>query len=692
MSVVANVAVNLDARNAAQNLRRLDAGVQKTQNSFEKLRGVATKLAGAFAVFEASKFVFAKTAELETQAKSLEVLTGSTEKATRIIKELQQIGKVTPFTSSELIDSAKRLNAFGVETEKVVETTKRLADVSGASGAELSGLVTAFGQVIAKGKLQGEELLQFQERGVALQGELRRLYKLSGEEFQDALSKGKISAEAVEVAIKNLTDAGGKYANGAVAQSDTLSGKLSTLQDNIETLARTIGQVLSPVIKAVFDQAIQALDAVNRLLASGRGGGFTRSIGQIGTQLTFGASSDAVKNAENLLKQISSQKNKVGIEQNLQALEQLGRALKRIRPGDVNAEKAVQLQGKILELRQQNIKALESLPKAASIGAVEVPKLLGGTKPTGVSGVRGARDTSAEDLQRRRDLGADLLQQQNRQLALLIEQDPLQRELLKIDFQRLDLQERAKQAAADQKNEILQTIEAVKSAEAGAAIGKSLAEGAIGLSGLQERVRGGFAQGAAIDQQIQKANDEAKIFKQTLDGIGQVLGSTLRSGIEGLISGTAKLNDVLSGVLKQIGSLLISAGFNALGNSGGGIGKVFSFLGFGKRANGGPVRPGGTYLVGERGPELLQMGPQGGFVQSNRSEAMRRYQGGGGGLGSGTMTVNYNVTEINGMKFVTEEQFRSGLDQAAQKGASMGKTMTINTLKNSRSQRSRIGL
>jgi tape measure domain-containing protein len=95
-----------------------------------------------------------------------------------------------------------------------------------ATGAELSGLVTAYGQVQAKGRLQGEELLQFQERGIALQEELRKMYGMTGEEFQKALSKGQVSAKAVEVALANLTSTGGKYANGAIAQSDTLQGRL----------------------------------------------------------------------------------------------------------------------------------------------------------------------------------------------------------------------------------------------------------------------------------------------------------------------------------------------------------------------------------------------------------------------------------------------------------------------------------
>ena len=263
MSVVANVAINVDSRNAVSKLRQVQGQAQQTERAFGGIAAAATKLAVAFAGIQAIKFVFAKTAELESQSRSLAILAGSAEKAGRIIKELQQLGAVTPFTSTELIDSAKRLQAFGVETDKVVETTRRLADASGATGAELSGLVTAYGQVQAKGRLQGEELLQFQERGIALQEELRKMYGMTGEEFQKALSKGQVSAKAVEVALANLTSTGGKYANGAIAQSDTLNGKLSTLQDSFEQLARNIGKFFEPVFKFLIDGINAFLDRVN---------------------------------------------------------------------------------------------------------------------------------------------------------------------------------------------------------------------------------------------------------------------------------------------------------------------------------------------------------------------------------------------------------------------------------------------
>jgi hypothetical protein len=146
------------AEAAAAGLQKQGRAAQQTAGKLNGLRSAVVGLGSAFGgiaavlgVIQAGRFVFAKTAEVESQSRSLAILAGSAEKAGQIIKELQDLGAVTPFTSTELIDSAKRLQAFGVEADKVVETTRRLADASGATGAELSGLVTAYGQVQAKG-------------------------------------------------------------------------------------------------------------------------------------------------------------------------------------------------------------------------------------------------------------------------------------------------------------------------------------------------------------------------------------------------------------------------------------------------------------------------------------------------------------------------------------------------------------
>lgn len=426
---VAVVDVQVNSQGAVRNLQQVNAASKAATAGIGTLRNAVAGLAAGFGAIQAVKFVFAKTAELESQTRSIQTLTGSVQQAKQIIQELQQLGAATPFTGTELIESAKRLTAFGVSAKDVVETTRRLGDVAGATGANLGELTLAYGQVIAKGRLQGEELLQFQERGVALQDELRKMYGLTGEEFSKALSKGQISAEAVEVALQRLTDTGGKYANGAIAQSDTLNGRLSTLQDGVEALARRIGQVLTPALKAIFNQAIAVVDAINAALAAGRGGGFTRSVAGARQFLNIGATSQAVDNIAKGVGQISSQANRTGIQQNLQALQQYQRLLQSVGPNDPNASRAVQLQGTILDKINENLAAQKRLGASASqTQKLFTPPLLGGDGGgrKGKSDAEKAADKAAREAER----AAQQIASSSRSLGVAQQQFVIEQRLL----------------------------------------------------------------------------------------------------------------------------------------------------------------------------------------------------------------------------------------------------------------------
>ena len=269
-------------RKLAGNNRRLEQRINRTNKSLRATGGAAAvasnglnAVAGAarnlllgFGLFKTAEFILFNTAKLETQRKSLEVLTGSLQTTNKIISQLQAFGAVTPFKTQDLIETTKRLKAFGFTNDELVDTVKRLSDVAGATGADLDGITTAFGQIRAKGKLQQEENLQLLERGVDITGELKRITGKQGVEFESMMRKGQISADLVNQALINLTNTGGQYAGGAIAQSTTLAGKFSTLQDNIEKLAIVIGEVLTPALMGALDAANKVLGGINRLFSS----------------------------------------------------------------------------------------------------------------------------------------------------------------------------------------------------------------------------------------------------------------------------------------------------------------------------------------------------------------------------------------------------------------------------------------
>ena len=295
----------------ANNTDKLKNRLNKSSNAFKRNGRSATQAAGgvrtftrsiapllkALAAVATARFIFVQTAELETQRKSLEVLTGSLSETNQIIADLQAFGAVTPFTSSELIEQTKRLKAFGFETEELVDSTKRLANVAGATGADLSGIATAFGQIRAKGKLQREEELQLLERGVDITTELKRITKLEGEEFEAAMRKGKIGADLVNQALINLTSEGGAFFGGATKQATTLNGKLSTLIDSVQTLARTVGDILGPTIKFVLDTTTKAVQAIDNVFKR------FQNIGKIGLGGVLGAENQAREDAIKLTQQ-----------------------------------------------------------------------------------------------------------------------------------------------------------------------------------------------------------------------------------------------------------------------------------------------------------------------------------------------------------------------------------------------------
>jgi len=190
------------------------------------------------------------------------------------------------------------------------------------------------------------------------------------------------------------------------------------------------------------------------------------------------------------------------------------------------------------------------------------------------------------------------------------------------------------------------------------------------------------------------------------------MGSAISTAVTSLVTGAQTIEETLSDLFKTIGEAFVKMAaeiiakqlvmialqtiLKALGAAGGG-GKgldVDSIEQYSNRglATGGPTSPGTTYMVGEKGPELLTMTPGGGYVTSNSSSraAMGRYNT--SNTADSTPTFRLETTVINGVEYATVDQVREMGAISAKRGAQMGQSNTMKSLQNSRSQRSRIGM
>jgi len=538
----------VDAQNAIAPLKRVNEQTKALSSSTDKLKGrldrsnrslkntgraAKTASAGvgtlvgalkpllaALAVVGTARFIFVKTAELETQRASLKQLTGDVEKTNQIIKELQDFGAVTPFTSSELIEQTKRLKAFGFQTEELVDTTKRLSDVAGATGADLTGIATAFGQIRAKGKLQQEENLQLLERGVNITDELKKITKLQGDEFESAMRKGEISAKDVNQALINLTSQGAIFAGGATAQADTLNGKLSTLKDTIDTLARTIGEELGDEIKSVLDLAISAVKEINKLVERV---GVANKVGRINlANIDMAAKKEARQ-------QIREEKGFIG------TINPFGE-------------------------KEKQTKKTDELTKSIKKSKEEAEKIKNDSKET-VTAIESQVNIN------------DLFNSSLDQTSFLINDAALGSNKF------ADALVNVKSEADQLKEKFME-------------IGQGIEQGIV--SNLTDAVMGtkSLAQAAVSVLNDLKRKLVEVAIQRAVSGIGNFIGGAL-GGIFGRGGGTSLTGNKASSFLK-------------------GVANPFA------RANGGPVSAGGAFLVGEKGPEILQLGSRGGNVIPNK--------------------------------------------------------------------------
>lgn len=650
--------------------RNAGSASNSAQSGITAITGALGPLIAALGVMQAAQFVFVKTAELETQTRSIQTLTGSAEQAKQIISELQQLGAVTPFTSTELIDAAKRLQAFGVEAKNVVETTRRLADVSGATGAELQGLVTAYGQVQAKGRLQGEELLQFQERGIALQGELRKMYGLSGDEFQKALSKGQISAQAVEVAIVRLTEKGGKYANGAIAQSDTLAGKFSTLQDGIDQVARAIGTSLTPALKGALDVAIDLVTRMGQAFAASSitdkekqamlaraqssisrdygplpGGVF--GVGEV--QMKFGGRIYKGQPAE-----VAAQMTNAMINAEVNRRAQVGLPPTQQRPvnttpppmlapaapsgGGGGGQSAANAAAKTAETTARQI-AESSLQLKLAQAQYELEGRILSARQDGYQPLVLAREAQAKLLQITyeankvaMDKTLPAARKENELAVLKIQAATVARQLA-VDVLTYE-QERVKAAAgAMQQLEDELGLQNAKLYGLGEeyALSLQIRDLKAQYPALNEAdIRTTLQKTQALKQQASAAEELKSLYAD----IGMSIKSGVVDAIQGAIDGTKSLQQVAVDLLNSIANKLLDVAINmALFGAMSGTGTGGGLLGglFKPRAQGGSVTAGQPYLVGERGPELFMPGRSGGIAPT-------------GSFGGTGVNVTVNVT------------------------------------------------
>lgn len=237
------------AQTAAKVQSDLVRGFERANSHAGKLNSTVQDLKSLFLqgglVFGAQQFamsIITTGGEMEKQHIALQSILGDMQNANTMFNQIKELALNSPFTFSELNRDVKQLAAYGVEYDQLYDTTKRLADMSSGLGVSFDRIALAFGQVQARGWLDGKELRQIAYAGIPLLNKLSEFYSkqegrnVSTSEIKTRISNREVSFDDVKSIFWQMTDAGGQFYNMQQILSETLLGKYNKLKDAWEIM------------------------------------------------------------------------------------------------------------------------------------------------------------------------------------------------------------------------------------------------------------------------------------------------------------------------------------------------------------------------------------------------------------------------------------------------------------------------
>lgn len=248
-----------ELKETTSELKKQKSGVSGVSDEMKKMKTLITGFIAAYGGKKLWDLLIGSNAEMEQYTTSLEVMLGSASKASAMIEKMRDFAAKTPLTLENVISGGSLLMSYGVDESNLIDTMTKLGDLASGNAEKMDRITLAYGQMLAKGKVTGEELMQMTEAGVPLQTALAESIGVTGEEFSKMVSKGEVGIDALNKAITGLTTGNGKFAGMMEKQSQTMQGMLSTLQDNISEFFRKMGEGAFGEVKSALREASDLL-------------------------------------------------------------------------------------------------------------------------------------------------------------------------------------------------------------------------------------------------------------------------------------------------------------------------------------------------------------------------------------------------------------------------------------------------
>ena len=686
---VATVDIQVNSQGAVSSIRNVNAAatqlerqVNNTNRSVKQLEtafaGLGVAVAGMNALNIAKDF-FATANAADTIQRRIKLVSAGLDDYRLVSEAARNASKKFNLSQTEaataISDIYTRLRPVGFglsEINAIYEGFNTSVKLSGVSASAASIAFMQLSQGLGSGTLQGDELRSILEQMPSIAQAIAKEMNISVGSIKKFGSEGKITSEVIVRALDRIRTEGAEKL--AVAM-DTPQQKIVALGNAMEDFKVAVASDVAPVVIGAIGQITVAIQNATQFvtdlktgfgLLAGAFSGVASGISGINTALSGTIGKFAALGQSKGLMMLLNFMTLGGAG----ALSQLAGAgakknANKPFPAPIGPEMPIRLSMQGLDLGgggktgKTGRKGKSDAERAAEKAAEEALRL----------------KNSLGDLAIQRDLKQQIYGIDNRifeanlvndkQTAIRLEGQKklaqISAEISKLEYEKLkpqELQSKKQTLLQDaviaqrdtQQQLILNQVQVAKQAEA--AIRPMIQENELlqaKLNGTEQeyqkrlliqqimrdnptlQLRDVEAQ-VTKNQELQRQLTQAEQLKQIYSDVGMTIKSGVVDAIQGAIDGTKSLGEVATGILKSIANKVLDVAINfalfgALSGTGTGGGLLGSLF---KRANGGPVSAGSSYMVGERGPELFTPKHGGSIVPNNA-------------LGGGTTNVVVNV-------------------------------------------------
>ncbi len=236
--------------------------------------------------------------QLEMQRLSIGAILSNQSQANDLFEKIKGLAVQSPFGVVELDQMTKQLTAYGFKYNELFDMTKRLADISAATGTGVDRLALALGHVRSEAALSGYTLRQFSMANVPLLAKLSEKLGKTTQEIRKMVRAKEVSYEDVVGVLKDITNEGGMFYQMQEVISSSVKAKFKNVKDAMDIMYGEmaegyIGDSLKGVADALMEVTRNWKDAAT-VLGTGAALWATQRVAAMAYATTLGKTNAAV--------------------------------------------------------------------------------------------------------------------------------------------------------------------------------------------------------------------------------------------------------------------------------------------------------------------------------------------------------------------------------------------------------------